>query len=551
MIDLDAYQLEIVLGILDELAPRCEARAYGSRATWTAKDYSDLDLALLGPEPLPPATLWALQEAFEGSDLNIRVEVADWRAFSDGFRDAIAGDCVVIREPAGVKSGWQTTTVSDFVPFNYGKGTCTVLLGDCAVINDATYSLKEAWPFINYLDTGNITENRISEIRHLVSGHDAIPSRARRKACANDIVYSMVRPNQRHYGLLKVVPENFLASTGFSVIRGKDGLAITEFLYWFLAQDHVVERLHTIAEQSVSTYPSIKTRDLEQLEVPLPPIAEQRRIAQILGVLDDRIELNRRMNATLDAMCRALFRAWFVDFEPVRAKMSGVWRRGETLPGLPADLWDRFPSELVDTELGPAPAGWSVGTIGKCFNLTMGQSPPSRTYTDTGEGIPFFQGCADFGFRYPSKHRYCTAPTRIAEMDDTLVSVRAPVGTLNMAYEHCCIGRGLAALRHKSGSASYTYHAIESLQREIRQYEQNGTVFGAINKRQFEALATLEPPAEVIAVFDGIVAPLTERIFANSHGACALAALRDTLLPQLVSGELPLPASQAEGYLDR
>ena len=196
------------------------------------------------------------------------------------------------------------------------------MLGDYIVVNDATYSQKEAWRQINYLDTGNITENRISEIQHLIVGKDKIPSRARRKVQPGDIVYSMVRPNQRHYGLLKELPEKLLVSTGFAVIRGKEGLACTEFIYWFLAQDRIVEQLHTIAEHSTSAYPSIRPKDIEELKLNLPPLPEQRAIAHILGTLDDKIELNRRMNETLEEMARALFKSWFVNFDPVHAKAA-------------------------------------------------------------------------------------------------------------------------------------------------------------------------------------------------------------------------------------
>ena len=196
------------------------------------------------------------------------------------------------------------------------------MLGDYIVVNDATYSQQEAWRQINYLDTGNITENRISEFQHLIVGKDKIPSRARRKVQPGDIVYSMVRPNQRHYGLLKELPEKLLVSTGFAVIRGKEGLACTEFIYWFLAQDRIVEQLHTIAEHSTSAYPSIRPKDIEELKLNLPPLPEQRAIAHILGTLDDKIELNRRMNETLEEMARALFKSWFVNFDPVHAKAA-------------------------------------------------------------------------------------------------------------------------------------------------------------------------------------------------------------------------------------
>ena len=238
------------------------------------------------------------------------------------------------------------------------SGWRKLALGDCVVINDDTYSPREAWGFINYLDTSSITENRISQVQHLVVGEDKVPSRARRKVQQGDIVYSTVRPNQKHFGLIKEPPENFLVSTGFATIRSREELALTEYVYWFLTQNHIVEHLHAIAEQSTSAYPSIKPTDIERLELELPPLSEQRRIARILGTLDDNIELNRRMNATLEGMARALFKSWFVDFEPVRAKMEGRWRRGESLPGMPAELYDLFPERLAPSELGEAPEGW-------------------------------------------------------------------------------------------------------------------------------------------------------------------------------------------------
>ncbi len=303
------------------------------------------------------------------------------------------------------------------------------------------------------------------------------------------------------------------------------------------------------------TYYALKTLDLESMNtdsaVPglnrnaaharalwVPLESEQRAIAHILGTLDDKIELNRRMNETLEEMARAIFKSWFVDFDPVRAKMDGSWRRGESLPGMPAEMYDLFPERLVDSELGEIPEGWEVGTVGDCFHLTMGQSPPGRTYNDEGDGLPFFQGCSDFGFRYPTNRRFCTAPTRIAESEDTLVSVRAPVGDINKAWERCCIGRGLAALQHKSGSPSFTYYSVWAIQQEIQQYEHTGTVFGAINKEQFKALKTVEPKLAAVDLFETFVLPLDERIRLNVSESRTLSGLRDTLLPKLISGEL-------------
>ena len=291
---------------------------------------------------------------------------------------------------------------------------------------------------------------------------------------------------------------------------------------------------------SGSAIPSTSREDFYGLPVQVPPLAEQRAIAHVLGTLDDKIELNRRMNETLEAMAQALFKSWLVDFEPVRAKMEGRWRRGESLPGLPAEHYDLFPDRLVDSELGEVPAGWGVRSLGDCFKLTMGQSPPGSTYNDNGNGTPFYQGSTDFGERYPTNRRYCTEPARLAQAEDTLVSVRAPVGAINRAWERCCIGRGVAALRHKSGSPAYTYYAIWAAQPAISQYEHTGTVFGAIGGEQFRVLQMLEPPWATIAAFHQIGRDLDSRIRSNVAESRALTTQRDTLLPRLVSGEVNL-----------
>ncbi len=246
------------------------------------------------------------------------------------------------------------------------------------------------------------------------------------------------------------------------------------------------------------------------------------------------------MNETLEEMARALFKSWFEDFDPVRAKIDGRWRRGESLPGLPVDVYDLFPNRLVPSELGDIPEGWEVKTLGKCYNLTMGQFPPGSTYNEKAEGLPFFQGRTDFGFRFPQNRKFCTAPTRLAEPGDTLVSVRAPVGDINMAWERCCIGRGVAAMRHVSGSESFTYYSVGSIQHELREYEHTGTVFGSITKAQLGSLPVVSPPTNLIDVVDPQLSFLDHKISSNTLTTHALAGERDMLLPKLVSGELQL-----------
>ncbi|MGN6306793.1 MAG: restriction endonuclease subunit S [Mesorhizobium sp.] len=265
------------------------------------------------------------------------------------------------------------------------------------------------------------------------------------------------------------------------------------------------------------------------LSFQLPSISSQDTILEILGALDDKIELNRRMNETLEGMARAIFRDWFVDFGPTRAKQEG------REPYLASDIWSVFPDRLDDEG---KPEGWRNSTVGREFNLVMGQSPPGETYNEDEDGLPFFQGRTDFGFRYPVRRKFCSAPSRLAQEDDTLVSVRAPVGDLNMAWERCCIGRGVAAARHKDGGRGFTYYSLYSMQPAIQRFEDSGSVFGAINKAQFERLTVLDPGNLSIQAFELAVQAMDDRIRSNTSESQILAATRDLLLPRLMSGEI-------------
>lgn len=176
-----------------------------------------------------------------------------------------------------------------------------VRLGTIASTNQEIYSPKENWQFVNYLDTGNITMNRIDEVQHINTAMDKLPSRARRKVKSNSIIYSTVRPNQLHYGIIKEQPENFLVSTGFTVIDVNMEKAVPDYIYYVLTQKEITEHLQAIAEQSVSAYPSLKPSDIENLEVLLPDIDTQKVTVAILGVIDEKIKQNTEINNNLAA----------------------------------------------------------------------------------------------------------------------------------------------------------------------------------------------------------------------------------------------------------
>jgi type I restriction enzyme S subunit len=329
----------------------------------------------------------------------------------------------------------------------------------------------------------------------------------------------------------RTTPVAFLACGKFwvnnhaHIVRGNDQ-ADTRFLMYSLAAADISGYL------TGSTMPKLTQENMNRIPLLTPPLPEQRAIAHILGTLDDKIELNRRMSETLEAMARALFKSWFVDFDPVRAKAEG------RDPGLPEHIANLFPARLVDSELGEIPEGWEVACVDDEFHLTMGQSPPGETYNEIGEGTPFYQGRADFESRFPKRRVYCTAPTRLANAGDTLISVRAPVGDINMAAEDCAIGRGVAAARHKTRSRSYTYQFMRGLEDVFARFEAEGTVFGSISKKDFHAIPCVAPPARVVSSFETMLSPLDDRIENLAGESHTLVALRDALLPKLISGEL-------------
>ena len=520
--DIRPDHLGIVQSILREHLPvGVRVWVFGSRASWATKDSSDLDLALEDEGKLDHKVLGALKDAFEDSSLPYTVDVVDLHRISGSFRQIVESQRVHLPVEGAVTST---------VPLDGSNGRRReVKLGDVATVimgqspPGSTVSHEPGVALLN--GPTEFGPNHPVPVQ--------FTSDPRKFAQPGDVLFC-VRGSTT--GRMNWADQEYAIGRGVAAIRHMEDPALQPLLRGAIE----VALPELLIAATGSTFPNVSSSQIADIPYPDLNVEDQRAIAHILGTLDDKIELNRRMNETLEAMTQALFKSWFVDFEPVRAKMEGHWRRVESLPGLPADLHDLFPDRLVPSELGEIPEGWGVKALGECYDLTMGQSPPGSTYNDNGEGTPFFQGSTDFGERYPTNRRYCTKPARLAQAEDTLVSVRAPVGSINRAWERCCIGRGVAALQHKSGSASYTYYAIWAAQPQIDQYEHTGTVFGAIGGKQFRALQVLEPPEDTIAAFDRVGQDLDRQIRNNVDESRSLATQRDALLPGLVSGELRL-----------
>jgi len=400
----------------------------------------------------------------------------------------------------------------------------TLLLGEAVEVNPIR-ELKRG-SIAKKVAMEDVTENqrKISHFTHTTfSGSGA-------KFRNQDTLLARITPSLENgktaYVDILDVEETAFGSTEFIVLSPKKEISDPLYVY-YVVRSPAFRQFAIKRMTGTSGRQRVPSDSLLNYKIDLPPIPEQRRIAHILGTLDDKIELNRRMNATLEAIARALFKSWFVDFDPVRAKLDG------RPSGLPAEIEALFPDSFEESELGPIPRGWEVEGLGQSFEITMGQSPPGNTYNNEGIGLPFFQGRKDFGHRFPIERIYCSAPKRIVKPGDTLVSVRAPVGDINMAWEKSCIGRGVAGVRHKSGSRSFTFYTLMNLRQYLTRFEAEGTVFGSITKESFNLMQNIIPSGNLISQFEEAMYPLDELITVSHNEIQKLTMIRNVLLRRL------------------
>jgi type I restriction enzyme S subunit len=281
------------------------------------------------------------------------------------------------------------------------------------------------------------------------------------------------------------------------------------FVYYFL------KNLNFDNFNSGSAQPSLNRNYLYSIPVRIPEPQVQAEIAAVLSAYDDLIENNTQRIAILEEMAQAIYREWFVNF--------------------------RFPGheqvEMVESELGPVPAGWARAPLKELCHLMMGQSPKSKYYNEDGVGLPFHQGVTDFGPRFPTNRVYCTVENRVAESGDVLFSVRAPVGRINIAPTKLVLGRGLGSIRSKADQQEFLFYQLKDRFREEDSMG-GGTIFKSVTKADMLGIELLAPPPSVVEKFEHTVHPLSAQIDNLTRRNAVLRETRDLLLPRLTSGEI-------------
>jgi type I restriction enzyme S subunit len=347
-------------------------------------------------------------------------------------------------------------------------------------------------------------------------------------------------------------------STEFIVIRGRDGVSDTSYAYYLTKWDGVSG--YAISQMTgTSGRQRVPPEALDHLTVPLPPLPEQRAIAHILGTLDDKIELNRRMSQTLEAMARALFKAWFVDFEPVRAKLAGRWQRGQSLPGLPAHLYHLFPDRLVDSELGEIPEGWEVKAINDLAEVVGGSTPRTERAEYWEGGTYHWVTPKDLsGLSLPvlldTERKITDAglaqiSSGLLPKGTVLLSSRAPIGYLAIAEVPVAINQGFIAIKPRFGVSNlFLLRWAGAFHDEIVS-RANGSTFLEISKSNFRQIRIVAPSSSVMDAFDRLSRSMYYKVVENECESRALAGLRDALLPKLIRGEMRV--RDAERFLEQ
>ena len=500
-IDISVGDHKLVLGLLKQHLPNVAVWAYGSRVKWTARPQSDLDLVAF-PSCEQKAAVFNLREALEESSLPFPVDLFIWDELPESFRKRIEAEHVVLveKEEQSVRDGWEIVPLGELTD-NFDAARVPVKRAD-----------RRPGPYPYYGASGIVdsVSDYLFDGEYLLIAEDGENLRTRN------------------------TPIAFLANGKFwvnnhaHIVRGNHK-ANTRYLMYALSELDVSGYL------TGSTMPKMTQGNMNRISLLTPPISEQRAIAHILGTLDDKIELNRRMNETLEGMARALFKSWFVDFDPVRAKMEGR----DT--GLPPDVDALFPDRLVDSELGEIPEGWEVGCLADIAVAPRRGVDPTSLDDETPyiglEHMPrhsialtqwegaekvtssksvFKKGEFLFGKLRPYFHKVGVTP--VSGICSTDVIVVAPKASQWSSFVLTSIS-----------SDDFVAYANQT---------STGTRMPRTSWKTMSEYRVCLPLAHAVQAFQDAVQPMIDGIVANVHGSHTLAALSDTLLPKLISGEI-------------
>ena len=539
MIDLNPKHLKTIQYILAEYIPEYEVRAFGSRVKWTAKDYSDLDLAIIGSKPLNLRQKRRLAEAFEESNLPIRIDLLDWQSISEGFKKVISERYEVIQKAQPVNQNEKSGGI-------YGKWSTTrsewqaKTFGDCATLIRESVSPSDLGD-TPYIGLEHIGENTLSLVGQGIAS-DVTSTKSRFRE--GDILFGKLRC---YFRKVVRVPFDGICSTDIWVTRAKEGVD-QGFLYYCMASQSFVDFADSGSEGT--RMPRVQWEWVSRHKIPLPPLPEQRRIAHILSTLDEKIELNRQMNEMLEAMARAIFKSWFVDFDPVKAKVEE--RKPSCMDTETAAL---FPSAFQESSLGKIPQGWEVEKIGNLVEIVKGRSYRSSELTESDVALVSIKSIMRGGGYRPDNLRPYTGkynPEQVITPGELVIAYtdltqeaeilgKPAIVREDENYQTLVPSLHLRIIRPLESTVSvwflYCLFRERRFQSHIYGYANGTTVLG-LSKDGVPRYQFALPPEKIRCLFDSIAKPLFAKIESNENESRTLTKIRGTLLPKLLSGEI-------------
>lgn len=387
-------------------------------------------------------------------------------------------------------------------------------LRDFAALNQKSYTAKLGWKYLYYLDTGNITKNVVVSYQKFSIPDKAIPSRAKRLVKNGTIIYSTVRPNQLHYGLLENIPNNLLVSTGFTTIDVNPKFADERYVFYFLTQESITKSLHALAEQSVSTYPSIKADDIGDIEIDIPPLETQKKISKLVSSIDEKIKLNKEINDNLLNQLKALFKHDYLENNDNKA-----WKNVE------------FGSIVSKFATGLNPRKNFVLGHGENYYVTIKNMGDNRIYLDDKCDKVDDEAIIKINARSDLKQ------------GDFLFS---GIGTIGRVYyidktpENWNISESVFTIRpNNTVSSEFMYLLLlsDELQNYVQQHAQ-GSAQKGIRMADFKKYKLLLPNIEKMEELSDMWRPLINQSKLLDEENNRLASIRDSLLPKLMSGEI-------------
>ena len=524
---------QVLVSLLQKHLPGVEVWVYSSRVDSSSHDDSDLDLVLRGPElkEIPAGQLGDFQEALRESTIPFLVETRDWVRLSERFHQEIERDhLVLVRGDMDCAKFRPLLHAEPVVLHSKSDEEVGLLFGNCASLLSESVdptSLSQSIPYIGL-------EHIIPEKLHLNgTGESTDVTSTKRRFERGNILFGKLRPYFR-----KVVQPDFdgICSTDIWIIEPKENVDSRFLFYWCASWDFVN---FLDASSEGTRMPRAKWEVAVNHRIPSFSTHEQKAIAHILGTLDNKIELNKKMNQTLEEIAKTIFKSWFVDFDPVRAKAE----RRPT--GLSPEISDLFPGELVDSEIGEVPKGWEVINLGQLlFEIGLKTKPSKETLVkpyvpidciarkslalyeakDGAEAksslVSFKKGDFLFGAMRPYFHKVCIAP-----FDGTTRTTCLVLNSKQPEY----YAFSLFLLYADSTIEFATQNSIGSTIPYIKW------------KKELETLQLIKPSKLVANVFGDIVSPMLQKFKLAINERDALIKLRDTLLPKLISGELRIP----------